>query len=334
MYPDELEENKKSRLPSRKLKESIEDDLIDAFPALAASRTLVRDILAGNYNKNKSDPEFRSRIQKELDSMKNSSAKKSKQGKLPDVTAEEVQTIIDWLKTSPFDKLTHTEKLLYLIDGSNHDRISEGSRKLLRDFENSAPHELLARLNMKISTGDDVSEAIKYLNTLLDQLKGKNESLSGLKESLGAAKYNKIQKLVKECLAEGIEVEITIPKKKLVEAVKELDVIEVENALDGARGKNVLLLYKQPGHGVYNKTMKWLKDHGKTVRVYTAGKVSTSETANNDVLVLDDPVMTSDLMTMYTIYLDAGKQIIYIHHIDGNKLDPAISNKFIEVYVG
>ena len=42
----------------------------------------------------------------------------------------------------------------------------------------------------------------------------KQNSLKSLKESLGTAKYNKIQKLIKECLKEGMEVEITIPKKR------------------------------------------------------------------------------------------------------------------------
>ena len=48
-------------------------------------------------------------------------------------------------------------------------------------------------------------------NSLLDS---KASQLNQLKESLGTAKYNKIQKLIKECLKEGIEVEITIPKKR------------------------------------------------------------------------------------------------------------------------
>lgn len=41
-----------------------------------------------------------------------------------------------------------------------------------------------------------------------------NSKLNQLKESLGTVKYNKIQKLIKECLKEGMEVEITIPKKR------------------------------------------------------------------------------------------------------------------------
>lgn len=44
----------------------------------------------------------------------------------------------------------------------------------------------------------------------------KFNQLNQLKESLGTVKYNKIQKLIKECLKEGMEVEITIPKKKLL----------------------------------------------------------------------------------------------------------------------
>ena len=38
--------------------------------------------------------------------------------------------------------------------------------------------------------------------------------LNQLKESLGATKFNKIQSLIKECLNEGMEVEITIPKNR------------------------------------------------------------------------------------------------------------------------
>lgn len=43
---------------------------------------------------------------------------------------------------------------------------------------------------------------------------GKQNSFKVLRESLGIKKYNKIQSLIKECLKEGIEVEITIPKKR------------------------------------------------------------------------------------------------------------------------
>ena len=41
-----------------------------------------------------------------------------------------------------------------------------------------------------------------------------NSKLNQLKESLGQEKFNKIQSLIKECLKEGMEVEITIPKKR------------------------------------------------------------------------------------------------------------------------
>ena len=37
-----------------------------------------------------------------------------------------------------------------------------------------------------------------------------------MKESLGTTKYNKIQSLINECLKEGLEVEISIPKKRLL----------------------------------------------------------------------------------------------------------------------
>ena len=39
--------------------------------------------------------------------------------------------------------------------------------------------------------------------------------LKELKESIGQEKFNKIQNLINECLKEGVEVEITIPKSKL-----------------------------------------------------------------------------------------------------------------------
>lgn len=49
-----------------------------------------------------------------------------------------------------------------------------------------------------------------------DSYSYKRESLQQLKESIGSVKYNKIQRLIKECLNEGLAVEITIPKKKLL----------------------------------------------------------------------------------------------------------------------
>ena len=48
---------------------------------------------------------------------------------------------------------------------------------------------------------------------LNESYKNSNQ-LNQLKESLGSDKFNKIQKIIKECLKEGIEVEITIPKKR------------------------------------------------------------------------------------------------------------------------
>lgn len=43
----------------------------------------------------------------------------------------------------------------------------------------------------------------------------KRESLQQLRESLNPIKYSKIQRLIKECLNEGLAVEISIPKNKL-----------------------------------------------------------------------------------------------------------------------
>ena len=42
----------------------------------------------------------------------------------------------------------------------------------------------------------------------------KQNQLTQLKESLGTTKFDKIKSLIKECLKEGMEVEITIPKDK------------------------------------------------------------------------------------------------------------------------
>lgn len=42
------------------------------------------------------------------------------------------------------------------------------------------------------------------------------KNLIALKESLGATKFNKLQTLINECLKEGMEIEITIPKNKVV----------------------------------------------------------------------------------------------------------------------
>lgn len=43
----------------------------------------------------------------------------------------------------------------------------------------------------------------------------KIESINSLKESLNPKTYDKINTLIKECLKEGLEVEVTIPKTKL-----------------------------------------------------------------------------------------------------------------------
>lgn len=48
---------------------------------------------------------------------------------------------------------------------------------------------------------------------LNESFKNKSNPLNQLKESLGSSKFNKLQSLIKECLKEGMEVEITIPKK-------------------------------------------------------------------------------------------------------------------------
>ena len=62
---------------------------------------------------------------------------------------------------------------------------------------------------------DWVDKCVKYLKEMYPKLNSQiNESVKQLKESLGTANYNKIQKLIKECLKEGMEVEITIPKKR------------------------------------------------------------------------------------------------------------------------
>lgn len=62
-----------------------------------------------------------------------------------------------------------------------------------------------------------------------------NLTLSQLKESLGEVKYNKIRALITECLNEGLEVEITIPRdSKLNEGI-----FGNKNALKGTKGKNL-----------------------------------------------------------------------------------------------
>ena len=47
-----------------------------------------------------------------------------------------------------------------------------------------------------------------------------------LRESLGPVKYAKIQQLIKECLKEGMEVEVTIPKSKLLKEDKNKEILK------------------------------------------------------------------------------------------------------------
>lgn len=56
----------------------------------------------------------------------------------------------------------------------------------------------------------------RYYNNEITEFKNQNiKQLNQLKEALDPVKYNKINSLINECLKEGIEVEISIPKKKL-----------------------------------------------------------------------------------------------------------------------
>ena len=74
---------------------------------------------------------------------------------------------------------------------------------------------------------------------LKESFTDKSNPLKQLKESLGTTKYNKIQSLINECLKEGMEVEINIPKskcKRLNESLTEEEKDELEIFLKSAEG--------------------------------------------------------------------------------------------------
>lgn len=76
---------------------------------------------------------------------------------------------------------------------------------------------IMAEKNEKIKNNpNDKAKINLEIRAKLAPLEKRHQELSKqleLKESLGSSKFNKINQLVKECLKEGMEVEITIPKK-------------------------------------------------------------------------------------------------------------------------
>lgn len=116
----------------------------------------------------------------------------------------------------------------------------------------------------------------------------KSDTNGQLRESLGSRKYNKIMKFINECVKEGIEVELTIPKKKLEEDTKmpgyygesifamldemsgdqiqmfmnEFDLWEPLNVSKGASTDAIYdainrYLDTDPGYGLYNRLSKF-----------------------------------------------------------------------------
>lgn len=60
-----------------------------------------------------------------------------------------------------------------------------------------------------------IENIVKKSKLIEKESYGLNRKNNQLKEALDPRTYNKIQTLIKECLKEGMEVEITVPKKKI-----------------------------------------------------------------------------------------------------------------------
>ena len=150
LYPDNLDENKKSRSSSKRLKESIED-----WEELESDET------------------------------------KNDEG--------------DWCSITLW--YNHKLKEYRIILGDGHP--ADG----YENFSTNDREEAYAEYDYYLSEplyNDDYEDEDLYESISTK----KQNQLKSLKESLSTIKFNKIQSLIKECLKEGMEVEITIPKKR------------------------------------------------------------------------------------------------------------------------
>ena len=151
--------------------------------------------------------------------------------------------------------LKYFKYILKMNESLNSDPTTTHVFKLLKEIEKEHPELKSLIIDYKGEMGEFGFDDNFYQNVskedLLDDLRDyeanldesyknkKSSQLNQLKESLGTTKYNKIQSLINECLKEGMEVEITIPKskcKRLNESLTEEEKNELEIFLKGAEG--------------------------------------------------------------------------------------------------
>ena len=104
---------------------------------------------------------------------------------------------------------------------------------------------------------------------------------------------------------------------------------DIKKVLDISKGKD-LLIYTPAGLGTYHKILKWIKENGKTVRVYESGDKSSDKDIL-DILLLDSVELKGDTLKIYQDYKNAGKQIIYLPYT--KPVDLNLRNKFRTIFL-
>ena len=104
---------------------------------------------------------------------------------------------------------------------------------------------------------------------------------------------------------------------------------DIKKVLDSSKGED-LLIYTPAGLGTYHKILQWIKQNGKTVKVYK----SDDEVIDGDILdilLLDSVELIGYVLTVYNHYKKAGKQVIYLPY--NTPVDLNLRNKFRTIFL-
>ena len=158
-------------------------------------------------------------VKHELDNLNKNGLKESYEIEKKFYPSKEVlDSIIDQV-TAQGGTEEEAEIIAYALAQSSYEH-GNGAEYTFDLYENDITDtdDFLLNIDYYLRYDRDALELFKeYYSDALELVENLNKKVSQfnqLKESLSTAKYNKIQKLIKECLKEGMEVEITIPKKR------------------------------------------------------------------------------------------------------------------------
>lgn len=104
---------------------------------------------------------------------------------------------------------------------------------------------------------------------------------------------------------------------------------DIKKVLDNSNGED-LLIYTPAGLGTYHKILQWIKQNGKTVKVYTP-KDEILDGDILDILLLDSVELIGYNLTVYYHYKKAGKQVIYLPY--NTPVDLNVRNKFRTIFL-